>query len=133
MGERLMRVIRNFWNSLKVVARQQGYHGNPFRSERGTTQGDIVSPTIFNIVVDAVVRTWYRQLESEELSDKVRANFYADDSHIYSNNADALQRAVEIIIKLFERMGLNTNPTKTKAMVCAPSLSITRISTPAYK
>jgi hypothetical protein len=30
-------------------------------------------------------------------------------------------------------MGLQTNPTKTKAMVCAPNPTITRICSPAYK
>jgi hypothetical protein len=29
-----------------------GYYGNLFRSECGTTQGDIASPTIFNILVN---------------------------------------------------------------------------------
>jgi hypothetical protein len=133
MGERLLKILTNFWSSLRVVARQQGYYGDPFKSKRGTTQGDIISPTIFNIIVDAIVRAWYHQLESENLSDKVRAVFFADDGHIYSNDAEALQRALEIIVQLFERMGLQTNPTKTKAMVCAPNPTVTRICTPAYK
>jgi hypothetical protein len=59
VGDRVLRIITNFWNSLTVVARQQGYYGQPFKAERGTTQGDIVSPTIFNIIVDAVIRDWY--------------------------------------------------------------------------
>ena len=29
-----------------------------FKEERGVTQGDPLSPTIFNVVVDAVVRHW---------------------------------------------------------------------------
>jgi hypothetical protein len=58
VGEQILQLITKFWNSLTVVAKQQGYYGKPFRSERGTTQGDIVSPTIFNIIVDAVVRAW---------------------------------------------------------------------------
>jgi hypothetical protein len=69
VGEHILRVLTNFWESLTVVARQQGYHGRPFKAERGTTQGDIVSPTIFNIIVDVVIREWYVQLERENLSD----------------------------------------------------------------
>jgi hypothetical protein len=65
MGEKMLRVIANFWKSLKVVAKQQGYHGEPFRAERGTRQVDIVSPRIFNIVVNTVIRAWYHKLESE--------------------------------------------------------------------
>jgi hypothetical protein len=55
------------------------------------------------------------------------------DGHLYGTNADALQRAADIIVELFERIGLWANPTKTKAMVCAPHPAVTRISSPAYK
>ena len=39
-----------------MVARTGGYYRTAFRGERGVTQGDPLSPTIFNVVVDAVVR-----------------------------------------------------------------------------
>jgi hypothetical protein len=133
VGERILRLLTNFWNSLTIVAKQSGYHGEPFKSERGMTQGDIVSPTIFNVVVDAMVRAWYNKLEEEGLSDIVQAIFYADDGHLYSTNADALQQATNIIVNLFECMGLKTNPEKTKAMICTPQPSVTRTCSPAYK
>ena len=41
-----------------MVARAGGYYGTGFKGERGVTQGDPLSPTIFNVVVDAVVRHW---------------------------------------------------------------------------
>ena len=41
-----------------MVARAGGYYGTPFPRERGITQGDPLSPTIFNVVVDAVVFHW---------------------------------------------------------------------------
>jgi retron-type reverse transcriptase len=63
---------------------KDSYYGESFKSERGTTQRDIVSPTIFNVVIDAVVRSWYHALESEGIADTVRAIFYADDGHLYS-------------------------------------------------
>jgi hypothetical protein len=114
VGERILWLLTNFWNSLTIVAKQSGYHGEPFKSERGTMQGDIVSPTIFNVVINAVVRAWHNKLEEEGLSDIVQAIFYADDGHLYSTNADALQRATNIIVDLFECMGLKTNPDKTR-------------------
>jgi hypothetical protein len=78
-----------------MVARQQGYYGTHFRSERGTTQGDIISPMIFNIVVDAVVREWYHKTETQGPSTTVHALFYADDGLLYSTDAD---------VNLFHRM-----------------------------
>ena len=41
-----------------MVTREGGYYGAPFRGERGATQGDSLSPTIFNVVVDSMVRHW---------------------------------------------------------------------------
>ena len=41
-----------------MVARAGQYYGTGFEGERGVTQGDPLSPTIFNVVVDAVVRHW---------------------------------------------------------------------------
>ena len=41
-----------------MVARVVGYYGAAFKGDRGVTQGDPLSPTIFNGGVDAVVRHW---------------------------------------------------------------------------
>ena len=41
-----------------MVERAGGYYGEAFKGARGLTQGDPISPTIFNVVVDAVVRHW---------------------------------------------------------------------------
>ena len=41
-----------------MVARAGGYYRTGFKGGRGVTQGDPLSPTIFNVVVDAVVRHW---------------------------------------------------------------------------
>ena len=36
-----------------MVARTVSYYGKGFKGGRGVTQGDPLSPTIFNVVVDA--------------------------------------------------------------------------------
>ena len=41
-----------------MVARAGGYYGTDFKGKRGVTHGDPLSPTIFNVVVDAVVCHW---------------------------------------------------------------------------
>ena len=40
------------------MERAGGYYSTAFQEERGVTQGDPISPAIFNVVVDAVVRQW---------------------------------------------------------------------------
>ena len=41
-----------------MVSRAGGYYGVAFKGDRGVMQGDPLSPTIFNVVVDAVVQHW---------------------------------------------------------------------------
>ena len=52
------RLLRAYWRKSTMVARAGGYYGTGFKGERGVTQGDPLSPTIFNVVVDVVVRHW---------------------------------------------------------------------------
>ena len=49
-----------------MVARVGGYYGEAFKGAWGVTQGDPLSPTIFNVVVDAVVRHWVMLEMSED-------------------------------------------------------------------
>ena len=39
-----------------MVARSGGYFGPPYKVQLGVTQEDPLSPTIFNVVIDAVLR-----------------------------------------------------------------------------
>ena len=48
-----------------MVGRAGGYYGPPFHGEIGVTQGDPLLPTIFNVVVEAVVRHWESLLVAE--------------------------------------------------------------------
>ena len=58
IGPRDRGLLQNYWRRLTMVARAGGYYGTDFWGERGVTQGDPLYPTIFNVVVDAVVRHW---------------------------------------------------------------------------
>ena len=51
-------MLREYWERTTMVARAVSYYGKGFKGWGGVTQGDPLSPTIFNVVVDAVVRHW---------------------------------------------------------------------------
>jgi hypothetical protein len=110
------------------VCRARGNYGEAFSTERGVTQGGPLSSLMFNVCVDAVVREWLHQTLDEEaahdgLGDQVveiLVAFYVNDELIDSRDPDWLQESFDVLIGLFERIGLFTNATKTKAMVCIP-------------
>ena len=79
----------------------------------GVTQGDVISPMIFNIAVDAIICYWYQCLSLESFTGhadgsvpEVSAGFYANDSVLASYDLDQLQSALDLLVELFEHMGL---------------------------
>ena len=82
------------------------------------------------------MREWLRQILGDEvaksgLGGEIRqflAAFYSDDGLIQSRDPVFPQSSFDILIGLFERVGLRTNTTKTKAIVCVPEKKCTQIS-----
>jgi hypothetical protein len=108
---------------------------------RGVSQGDPVSPTIFNIVVDAVVRYWLSQVCGADaalagLGYEVKNQcvlFYADDGLLVGRKKEWVQDAFDVLIGLFERVGLRKNTGKMKAMICMLGYISGRQSDGAYE
>ena len=123
-----------------MVARAGRYYRTAFRGERGVTQGDPLSPTIFNVVVDAVVRHWVTGIIAEveaqgDLGKEGRhkaALFYAYDGMVASLDPRWLQGAFNTLLGLFDRAGLRTNVGNTVVIVCHPCQSAGNLTTEAY-
>ena len=58
MGPQAVRLLRQYWDRLTMVAHARGYYGAPFKCFHGVTRGGALSPNIFNVVVDAVLCNW---------------------------------------------------------------------------
>ena len=89
VGPNTLGLLKFYWENQRCVAKAGKYHGDIFVPYRGATQGSVVSPTLFNVLVDAVVRKWL----ADVMDDMTAANtgfkgddvgrlsslFYADD------------------------------------------------------
>ena len=60
MGPQSRRILQIYWRQITMVARSGVYYGMAFQVTPGVVQGDLLYPTIFNVVVDAVVRNWVK-------------------------------------------------------------------------
>ena len=92
------------------------------------TQGDPLSPIIFIVVVDAVVRHWVTLplAEAEKRGgrgDKGRhqaAIFYAGDGMVALSDPFWIQWSFDTLVSLFKRVDLSNNVRNTVSMVCRP-------------
>ena len=99
VGPQARRLLRTYREKSTMVARAGGYYGTGFKGAMGVTQGDPLSPTIFNVVVDAVVRHWVTLAveDAEKRVDRGKegrhqaALFYADGGMVASSDPRWLQ------------------------------------------
>ena len=104
------------------------------------TEGNLLSPTIFNVVVDAVVRhcVTLAVMDAETRGEQGREGrhqatlFYADDGMLASSDPQWLQWAFTKLVRLFDRVGHNTNTGKMVSMTCRPCTAAGNRSEEAY-
>ena len=60
MGPRTLRILWTYWARIQMAEKAGGHYGPVLQSHFWVTQGDPLSPTIFNVVVDAVIRHWVK-------------------------------------------------------------------------
>ena len=109
-----------------MVAMARGYFSLPLKRYQGATQGDPLSPKIFNVVMDAVIRHWVTLVTPTEEGTgglgltiiDLEAYFYANNGFVASTQPERLQRVFDVRTGLFDRFKLRTNTAKTVGMVC---------------
>ena len=121
MGPRALNLLKTYWDQQRVALKQGGCYGRVFHPERGVTQGDIESPTLFNIMIDAVCKQLFSHLKIQFPEDEMSVvAFYADDGYIGSINPVIVQDLTTISTDLFERMVLQLNTTNNVSMTNIP-------------
>ena len=104
------RILWVYWDRLRMVARVGGYYRTPFQGFQGVMQGYPVSPTIFNVVVDAGVQHWVAVVVEREGRQDGRvqegqhqsALFYMDDNMVASSDLGWLHGSFSILIVLYD-------------------------------
>ena len=124
-----------------MVARSGGYYVPPFKEYHGVTQGDPLSPTLFNVVVDAVTCHWVTVVEATEADPEglglliwyLAEYFYSNDVLIASTQPERLQRFFGFLTGFFVQVSLSTNTCKTVSMAFQPYHAPVRMSVETYE
>ena len=141
VSPRMIRLLQTYWERLTMVARAGGYFGRPFKGHQCVTHGDPLSPTIFNVVADAVIRHWLMLVTPTDAGTGVlvltiielAAYLYADDGLIALTQPEKPQREFDVLTGFFDRVGLRKNTEKTASMVYQTCHAPGVISSEAYK
>ena len=94
MGSQTRDILRTYWDLLRMVAEAGGLLRDIVPGITGVVEEDPLSPTIFNVVVDAMVRHWVEVMaETAGRQDRrgregryQNAHFYADDIMVASSD-----------------------------------------------
>ena len=126
---------------MAMVDRSGGYFRRPFKGYRGMTQGEPLPPTIFNVVMDYVIRHWVTVVIPTEAGTgglglmiiDLAEYLYDNNGLVAPNQLERPQRAFVVLTSLFDRVGLRTNTGKMFSMVCQPCHASGRMLEEAYE
>ena len=141
MGPRTLYILRTYWDRLQMTEKAGGHYRHVLHSHRGATQRYPLSPTIFNVVFDAVIWYWVTLLGGSQgdtgqgLRESIKTLMvllYANYGLAASSDIARLQGAFDVLTGLFDQVGLRTNEGNMVSMACRTCHNPHTWSTEAY-
>jgi exonuclease III len=116
--EKLIRLIKSLYDKSEAAVRQDRQLTDWFRTTVGVRQGCTLSPDLFNLVLETVMRmALERQEAGLDLCGRLVNNLrFADDINLMSETTNGLQELTDQVSRQGERLGLVINSDKTKVM-----------------
>jgi hypothetical protein len=119
LPHKFVNLIKEGYNGYKCRILHEGTLSEEFETSTGVRQGCILSPLLFLVVIDEVLKTtvqdkkrglmWTFEENLEDLD-------FADDICLLSQNGKQLQEKIDHLSRTSEKAGLKINKIKTKIM-----------------
>ena len=126
IGGKLLTAVKSFYMESRACVRVGDGESEWFAVEVGLRQGCVMSPWLFNIFIDGVVREMKVRTLGNGV-DMVGVNgeiwqvnqlLFADDTVLMADSEEKLQRVVKEFGRVCKRRKLKINVSKSKVMVC---------------
>jgi RNA-directed DNA polymerase len=103
-----LRIIRNF---LKAGVMEDG---RLIKTDEGTPQGGIISPTLSNIYLHYVLDLWVEKVGKRDMQGFVELERYCDDFVILVQYKEEAERILKLLEERFNKFGLDLSKEKTR-------------------
>ena len=114
----IIRLIKQLYIQQESCIRVNTGNTERFKNGKGVRQGCILSPYLFNLYTEAIMREEIKEEDGVTIQGKKVSNLrYADDTALLSKNKDNLQDMVNRVASASNRHGLYLNAKKTKIMI----------------
>ena len=105
--------LKGFYGASKSRLVGRGWTSEPFTPRRGVKQGDPLSPVLFNIIIDRLIRSLPSEIGCYIGSAKSNAVAFADDLVLYGSTPEGLQRLIDCTETYLSSCGLILNSSKS--------------------
>lgn len=92
------------------------WHSDPITPTCGVKQGDPLSPIIFNMVMDNLLKILPNEIGAEVGSAKIAASLFADDIVLMASSARGLQSLIDTASAYLVSCGLSINIAKSQTI-----------------
>ena len=111
-------LLYKWYAQLKCTIKWNGNFSRVFNVSRGTRQGSILSPLIFNIFIDDLLKQLHSNNNGVRIGGfKCNSFAYADDITLICTTVTGLQTLIDICADYSSRWRFNFGIKKTKCMI----------------
>jgi hypothetical protein len=114
------RIIEDMYTNSLICTRTSNGFTDSFPVKKGVLQGNILSPTLFNVFINDIKNTLHNNdspFVNESANIQTPCLLYADDIVLLSTTKAGLQKQLDQLYTYCQLWGLNINRDKTKVII----------------
>uniref|UniRef100_A0ABD2XQH8 Reverse transcriptase domain-containing protein n=3 Tax=Trichogramma kaykai TaxID=54128 RepID=A0ABD2XQH8_9HYME len=114
--EPMLRYLSDYYARGSTVLCGDGWSSDPIVPTRGVKQGDPLSPVLFNVVMDHLLRSLPNECGISVGSKVIRAMAFADDLNLVAETPGGLQTLLDHTSSFLDKCGLAINIGKSHSL-----------------